>query len=69
MIKKEIGITAGRVYDYLAKNGETSMTQLQRAIEAPLSSLVPQAIGWLAREDKIDANRVGRTVRVRLSGQ
>ncbi|MFW6124779.1 MAG: winged helix-turn-helix domain-containing protein [Pirellulales bacterium] len=47
-----IGDTAGKVWHYLQHNGPATMTQLAKAVDAP-RDLVMQAVGWLAREDKI----------------
>jgi hypothetical protein len=61
----EIGQTAGLVWKYLAVQGATSLTKLTREIDAP-RDLVMQALGWLAREDKVQFDSSGRTKSVRL---
>jgi len=48
----EIGDTAGEVWKMLVDNGPMSLTKLVKAIGRP-RDMVMQAIGWLAREDKI----------------
>lgn len=68
MLKGDIGHAAGAVYEYLSKHGEVSMSQLQRGVKGSHGTFVPHAIGWLAREDKIEMNRVGKTIRIRLKG-
>lgn len=55
-----IGITAGTVWSVLEENGPLSMTRLVRAVDEP-KDLVMQALGWLAREDKIFIEEEGRT--------
>jgi hypothetical protein len=51
-IVDQIGDTAGVVWHYLHDNGSSSITELTKEIDAP-RDVVMQAIGWLAREDKI----------------
>lgn len=48
----EIGQTAGAVWSTLAEQGPLSTAKLIKAVGAP-RDLVMQALGWLAREDKI----------------
>ncbi len=47
-----IGEAAGKVWHYLCENGSVALTKLARDVDLP-RDLVMQAIGWLAREDKI----------------
>jgi hypothetical protein len=55
----QIGETAGAVWRVLAENGPQSITRLIKEIDAP-RDVVMQAIGWLAREHKIEIED-GRT--------
>ena len=48
----QVGETAGRVWHVLAENGPMTATKLVREVDAP-RDVVMQAIGWLAREDKL----------------
>lgn len=48
----EIGNTAGGVWKMLADNGPMSLAKLVKAMGQP-RDIVMQALGWLAREDKI----------------
>ena len=48
----EIGEAAGRIWQYLAEHGETTLRQLQRGTTLP-ERLLHMGIGWLAREDKL----------------
>ncbi|HEY5869546.1 MAG TPA: winged helix-turn-helix domain-containing protein [Candidatus Tectomicrobia bacterium] len=48
----EIGEAAGRIWQYLAEHGETTLRQLQRGTRLP-ERLLHMGIGWLAREDKL----------------
>ena len=59
----QIGDTAGIVWHYLHKQGPRSFTQLAKEIDAP-RDLIMQAIGWLAREDKLAIEEEARGKRV-----
>lgn len=48
----QIGETAGLVWKALSQNGPLSLAKLIKKVGEP-RDLVMQAIGWLAREDKI----------------
>ncbi len=61
----EIGMTAGKVYRYLASNGPALNTKLKKDLGVD-SSLVDQAIGWLARENKLDIESLEGDSRIRL---
>ncbi len=50
--REQIGETAGMVWHCLNENGPRTLTQLAKDIDAP-RDVIMQAIGWLAREDKI----------------
>jgi hypothetical protein len=62
----QIGETAGLVWKTLEKNGPMSLTKLVKAMPLPRDAVM-QAIGWLAREDKIlmDDNSKARTISLR----
>ncbi len=51
----EIGHVAGDVWAALGKDGELTLAALKKAVKAP-PDLVVAAIGWLAREDKLEFN-------------
>lgn len=48
----QIGLTAGDVWHLLDEKGPQSISQIVKEVKAP-RDLVMQAIGWLAREEKI----------------
>jgi len=48
----EIGDSAGQVWNTLTDNGPMSLAKLVKAVGQPRDSVM-QALGWLAREDKI----------------
>ena len=60
-----IGQTAGQVWQTLADNGSQTVTALKKSIDAP-DELVLLALGWLAREDKVDFDSSGRATTVSL---
>jgi hypothetical protein len=49
----QIGETAGAIWKSLAEQGPLSMSRIIKEVDAP-RDVVMQAIGWLAREDKIE---------------
>ena len=55
-----IGETAGVVWTILAENGPLSMAKLVKAVGGPRDTIM-QALGWLAREDKIWIEEEGRS--------
>jgi hypothetical protein len=63
---QSIGETAGAVYQYLKDHGGTTLATLVRAIDAP-SDAVLMAVGWLAREGKLEISQEKRTVHIRLT--
>jgi Winged helix-turn-helix domain (DUF2582) len=62
---KTIGETAGLVWNFLRSNGESSLTAVEKGVNAPRST-VSMAVGWLAREGKIEVKDEKRTVRIFL---
>ena len=52
-MKNEIGETAGRIWETLNTRGKVAINQLPKILNEN-SMLVYQALGWLAREDKIE---------------
>jgi hypothetical protein len=60
-----VGETAGRVWQVLHRNGKSSLSVVKRETKTP-EPLVLMAIGWLAREGKIDFHRQGRALQLWL---
>lgn len=55
-----IGDAAGKVWHFLDKNGEASVSKV--TTETGLGkNEVQRAIGWLLKEDKLQIETVGRT--------
>ena len=63
---EQIGQTAGLVWHTLDKHGPQSITKLAKMIDAP-RDIVMQAVGWLAREEKLEIKEIkrGRIVSLR----
>jgi hypothetical protein len=61
----EIGDVAGEVWKTLADENGQALAAVKKKVAAP-ADLVAAAIGWLAREDKIEFNNTGRSVTVWL---
>ncbi len=64
---EQIGDTAGLVWKYLNENGPRTLTQLAKDVDAP-RDVIMQAIGWLAREDKVAIEEEARKKVVVLRG-
>ncbi len=64
---QSIGETAGEIWTLLNGNGEASLSQLNKGVKAD-PNLILQAIGWLAREDKLRIEKKGRYVTYSLKG-
>ena len=60
-----VGETAGRVWQVLYRNGKSSLSVVKRETKIP-EPLVLMAVGWLAREGKIDFHRQGRALQLWL---
>jgi len=55
-----IGDTAGTVWKILSEDGPLSMARLVKAVGEPRDTVM-QALGWLAREEKISIEEEGRS--------
>ncbi|HOG24255.1 MAG: hypothetical protein BWY44_01173 [Candidatus Omnitrophica bacterium ADurb.Bin292] len=60
-----IGETAGKIYRFLEQKGEQTVTKVQSEIGAD-TAIFFQAIGWLARENNINFNKLGKTLKISL---
>ena len=63
---EEIGTTAGKVWNFLHKRGESSLSAVERGVGAP-KQLVCMAIGWLAREGKVALRQEKRSLQLCLT--
>ena len=64
-MKDRVGELAGYVWRFLEDEGETSVSGVSKNIDAPKSK-VDMALGWLARENKIEFVEKSRGRAVRL---
>ena len=55
----EIGETAGVLWRVLSENGPMDLTKLIKEVGAPRDAVM-RALGWLAREDKVNFEENGR---------
>jgi hypothetical protein len=64
-IKQQVGDTAGCIWQTLEANGPQTVAQLKKKLKGT-SELVPLAVGWLAREDKIELATEKKDLRIQL---
>jgi hypothetical protein len=55
----QIGDTAGIIWKELNESGPRTLTQLAKDIDSP-RDVIMQAVGWLAREDKLSIEEDAR---------
>ena len=55
----QIGIAAGKIWDYLSLNEKATINKLAGALDEP-ERVILMGIGWLAREDKVEFTTEGR---------
>jgi hypothetical protein len=65
METQAIGEMAGKIWRHLAQNGEVSLGDLPKGVQADTIN-VHLALGWLSREDKLVFERKGKSAVVRL---
>jgi hypothetical protein len=65
LTNESIGQTAGEVWQLLDSQGAQSVLAIKKAISVP-DELVLAAIGWLAREDKLNFSKGGRSLTISL---
>lgn len=63
----DVGELAGRVWHFLDEHGRSSLTAVEQGIEAP-RAMALMAVGWLAREGKVEICQEGRITVVCLRG-
>jgi hypothetical protein len=65
LVKKKIGTSAGNIWRILNKSKEVAISKLPKMLDE--SELITyQALGWLAREGKIEYRSEGRMTFVSL---
>lgn len=63
--KAQVGETAGEVYRLLENEGPLTTAQLKKKVGAK-GEMLSYALGWLAREDKIEFVTDKKTLNVQL---
>lgn len=53
---ERIGEVAGRIWSLLNKNGKVSLSQLPKSLKET-DAITFQALGWLAREGKVEYHK------------
>lgn len=53
MLQEKAGELAGKIWQTLNENGETSGKELKKAVKAKSDKELYLGLGWLLREDKI----------------
>jgi hypothetical protein len=64
-MEEKIGTTAGMIWRILKKNDEVAISKLPKIV-GESESMTYQALGWLAREGKIEYRSEGRMTFVSL---
>jgi hypothetical protein len=62
---EQVGVTAGKVWHALNDFGPLTVAQLKKKLNGS-GDLVPFALGWLAREDKVDILQEKKSIKVVL---
>ena len=62
---EQIGECAGAIWKLLAEHGALSTAKIVKELDAP-RDLVMQALGWLAREDKLTIDTDSRSKLISL---
>jgi len=61
----EIGETAGKVWHLLSDEGPQTLVQLKKKVNGS-GELVSLALGWLAREDKVNIQQEKKNLKISL---
>lgn len=64
-MNENIGINAGKIWQYLEANGETKVVRVKRDLKLSSSELY-LALGWLAREENVTFSKKGFFMFVKL---
>lgn len=65
-MKEKIGSVAGDIWHILQERKEISLSEIPKILNER-SMIVNQAVGWLAREDKLEFRTQGQKMFVSLS--
>lgn len=61
----DVGETAGKVWHLLSDEGPNTLAQIKKKLGGS-ADLVSFAVGWLAREDKVDITEEKKSLKVAL---
>ncbi len=64
-LKEQVGFTAGEVWHQLSAGGPQTLAQLKKKLNSK-GDVVNFALGWLAREDKVEIFVEKKNFRVQL---
>ena len=64
-VQEQVGNTAGEAWRLLNQAGPQTLTQLRTKVNGN-SELLGFAVGWLAREDKLEIIKEKRSILLRL---
>ena len=64
---ERVGLTAGKIWHYLAENDATPVAKLVRELPEE-EKIIQRSIGWLAQEGKITLDTVDRVETIALKG-
>ncbi|HLY63448.1 MAG TPA: winged helix-turn-helix domain-containing protein [Terriglobia bacterium] len=64
-INGKVGEAAGKVWQALSSEGPQTVSQLKTKLNGS-SEVVNFALGWLAREDKVEIEQVKKSFKVKL---
>lgn len=61
----QIGETAGNIWNLLTNKGPQTLSKIKAEVKGDVF-LLHAAIGWLARENKIEIKKSGKVIKVTL---
>ncbi|MBZ5560835.1 MAG: winged helix-turn-helix domain-containing protein [Acidobacteriia bacterium] len=64
-INHQVGETAGAIWNLLERNGPQTLAQLKKKLDGN-GELMNFAVGWLAREEKVEIIEDRKTFQIRL---
>ncbi|MGA3326661.1 MAG: winged helix-turn-helix domain-containing protein [Terriglobia bacterium] len=64
-MNEQVGVTAGEIWHLLNDLGPQTLAQLKKKVNGS-GEVVDFALGWLAREDKIDISQEKKSFKVAL---
>jgi hypothetical protein len=64
-IISQVGQTAGKIWNLLSADGPQTLVQIKKKLNGS-GDLVPFALGWLAREDKVEISQDKKNLTVVL---